>query len=247
MRKISHPLALALALAAAPLGCGAPAETATPDGLDPASADAITTGAARARGFKDPSLSESETDAVVARYAAVDPEHLVAPSLLRDALVYYDVNRTRLGNKAHLGVIDFSRNDATKRFYLIDMATGAVTPHAVAHGEGSDDGKGNSVRFSNVDGSHQSSLGFVVTGEVYTGTFGRSLRLDGLSTTNSNMRSRAVVMHGYEPVLESPAANVEQGKSYGCFALDLTVKDATITALAGGALIYAGLGTPATP
>ena len=50
---------------------------------------------------------------------------------------------------------------------------------------------GTPRRFSNVEGSLQSSLGYYVTAETYEGKWGYSLRLDGLSATNSQVRKRA--------------------------------------------------------
>jgi hypothetical protein len=90
--------------------------------------------------------------------------------------------------------------------------------------------------FSNKKNSNASSVGFYATGEIYGGKWGRSLRLDGLSETNSNVRARDVVVHGATYVREGRA---KQGRSWGCFALPLGMKDAVISKLAGGALIYA--------
>ena len=48
--------------------------------------------------------------------------------------------------------------------------TGVVTPAVVAHGKMSDpDYTGYATKFSNVEGSNMSSLGFVLTGATYTG------------------------------------------------------------------------------
>ena len=214
------------------------------DGEDSASADSIAGGAARARDFTTPNLSASEQAHILASYTRVDPQHTIAPNLLRDALVYYDLNKAHIPNKGHLAVVDFKLNSGKKRFYLIDMESGAVTPHDVAHGSGSEDGHGNSVRFSNVDGTHESSLGFVLTGETFSGKHGRSLRLDGLSSTNSNMRSRAIIIHSADYVHEGSS---RQGNSWGCFALDSAVKDTVVDMMKDGALLYANLGDPNAP
>ena len=66
------------------------------------------------------------------------------------------------------------------------MASGEVWTLHVAHGEGSDpDDSGYAKTFSNVEGTRASSLGFFTTAETYSGEYGYSLRLDGLSSTNS--------------------------------------------------------------
>ena len=65
----------------------------------------------------------------------------------------------------------------------------------VAHGRGS--GENFATRFSNGDGSHQTSLGLFRTADTYVGTNGYSLRLDGLEPgVNDRARERAIVMHG---------------------------------------------------
>ena len=60
--------------------------------------------------------------------------------------------------------------------------------------------KGNhwawATKFSNTNDSHQSSLGLMRTGETYYGSYGYSLRLDGLEDGyNDAVRSRAIVIH----------------------------------------------------
>jgi hypothetical protein len=230
-------LCVALLIPCLAFGCSSAADE--PDGEDQVSADTAASGAARTRDFVDPRLSDDEIAAVLQTYAHVDPNHVIADNLRRDALVYFDVNKTHIENQDNLAIVDFSLSSGKKRFYLVDMASGHVTQHMVAHGAGSEDGNGFAKHFSDVDGSHQSSLGFILTGEIYTGVHGRSLRLDGLSKTDAHLRPRAIVIHGAAYVHESAS---RQGNSFGCFALDMDIKDDVITALHGGALMYSGLG-----
>ena len=94
-------------------------------------------------------------------------------------------------------LIDFSISSSKFRFFVVDLKSGKIIQKAlVAHGDGSEDGKANgTLKFSNKDGSHRSSLGMYVISEKYKGQFGLSYRLDGLDETNSNARSRAIVLH----------------------------------------------------
>lgn len=114
-------------------------------------------------------------------------------------------------------LIDFSIPSSKFRFLVIDIKTGKVLQKAlVAHGDGSENGKTkNGLKFSNVDGSHCSSLGKYVVSEKYKGQFGLSYRLDGLDETNSHARSRAIVLHRLSCV-----PDVEQKEeiclSFGC-------------------------------
>lgn len=164
----------------------------------------------------------------------------VPADLRRKAMDYFNANKDSFGNQRYIGVVDFSLHSSKPRFWIIDLQTGAERAMRVAHGAGSDpDGDGFATRFSNVPNSKASSLGFYKTGELYTGKHGRSMRLHGLSATNSNALSRAVVVHDSDYVRE---ANVRQGRSFGCLAVANSEIAAVLSALRGGALIYAGLG-----
>lgn len=114
-------------------------------------------------------------------------------------------------------LIDFSIPSSKFRFFVVDLNSGKIIQKAlVSHGDGSEDGKVNDVlKFSNTDGSHCSSLGKYAISEKYKGQFGLSYRLNGLEETNSNARSRAVVLHRLNCV-----PDVEQSEeiclSFGC-------------------------------
>jgi len=195
-------------------------------------------------GFVTPSLAPADEARVFASgYTHLDPGRVVPDNLLLDAVAYFDANKARFKNKAHIAITDFAKPSGKKRFYVIDMATGKVTPHMVAHGSGSEtNGNAMASRFSDTDGSHMSSLGFVVTGSTCQSNHGRSLLLYGLSTSNAHMRSREIIIHGAAYVNEGNTSR--QGNSWGCFALDQRIKDQVITDLQNGALLYAGLGKP---
>jgi hypothetical protein len=81
-----------------------------------------------------------------------------------------------------------------------------------------------------------SSLGYYITGSTYVGSHGTSLKLDGMSSTNSNARGRAIVVHGASYVSES---SVIQGRSWGCPAVANSLKTKVINMLKNGSLIYA--------
>lgn len=114
-------------------------------------------------------------------------------------------------------LIDFSISSSKFRFFIVDLKSGKIIQKAlVAHGDGSEDGKVNgNLKFSNIDGSHCSSLGKYIVEEKYKGKFGMSYRLTGLDETNSNARSRAIILHRLSCV-----PDVEQSEeiclSFGC-------------------------------
>jgi hypothetical protein len=162
----------------------------------------------------------------------------VPPDLLQKAVAYFDANKSRFPNQAYITVVDFRPRSDKYRLYIINMADGSVEKFHTTHGVNSDkNADGIATVFGNVINSGMSSLGFVRTGEVYSGSYKRSIRLDGLSSTNSNIRDRAVVFHGWDKVHE---ANVIQGMSHGCITLDWKVKDAAIDKIKEGSLMYVG-------
>jgi hypothetical protein len=184
----------------------------------------------------EPTLA-SEREEILKIYAYVDPTHIVPDRHLEEALIYYHKNKASLKNKNILSIIDFSQSSTQKRWYFINMQTGAVWNIHVAHGKGSDSNHdGYAEKFSNVSGSNATSLGFYRTAETYNGANGYSLRLDGLSSTNSRARERAIVVHGASYVQDT---SVVQGRSWGCPAVSTANTQKVINLIKGGSLIYA--------
>jgi hypothetical protein len=250
----SGRLALTLIIAVASSACGSAAGDSSELGGEPddeswgeaplGKADGLSTPPARkaliAR-FQEPALTDGEREVILGRYSDVDPDGVVPSSLLDRALVYFDVNEDLLENPRWLTVIDFSQHSSQRRLYVVDMDSGSVERHVVAHGSGSDtNDDGHADAFSNVNNSHQSSLGYYLTGETYSGKWGLSLRLDGLSETNDKARSRAIVMHGASYVVDGRS---RQGRSWGCPAIPMAHRDALVGRLKEGSLLYADLAT----
>lgn len=144
-------------------------------------------------------------------------------------------------------VLDFSTHSSTPRFHVMDRASGQVLQSfRVAHGHGSEEMRhdGYAKVFSNVPNSNASSLGLYRTAETYLSDVypGLAMRLDGLSPTNSNARSRFIVVHSakyMEPESWKGKKAGRPGLSDGCFVFSQADRDAVISSLQGGALIYA--------
>lgn len=117
-------------------------------------------------------------------------------------------------NPRNWAFVDFSLHESKKRLFMVDAETGVVDTHLVAHGSGSDkDRNGVPETFSNVDGSHQSSLGIYRVAETYQSSkFGYAARVDGLEASNSKARARAIVIHKADYVKNG-------GDTWGCFGL----------------------------
>ena len=139
-----------------------------------------------------------------------------------------------------LAVIDYTLPSTEKRLWVFDLAK-ATLLHAehVAHGRGS--GGNVPTRFSNVEGSHQSSLGLFATAETYVGENGYSLRMDGLEPgINDAARERLLVMHGAAYVDPDQARRQGRlGRSWGCPAVRAEVARAVIDDLRNGQLVFA--------
>ncbi len=168
-------------------------------------------------------------------FQQIDP--IVPQPKLFEALEYLEENAEKFENKNYMVLIDFGKLSSQKRFYLINLKTGDVESRLVAHGRGSDQNNDRRADdFSNTPESYQSSLGFFKTAETYVGIHGYSLRLDGLSESNSKARQRNIVIHPAEYVSET---ELKAGRSFGCPALDPRHSKRIITAIKDGALIYA--------
>jgi hypothetical protein len=177
-------------------------------------------------------------------YSHIDPKGWVPHDLLATTLTFFDAHKSKFPNQAYTSIVDLRPRSDAYRMFVIDMATGVVERFHTTHGRGSgpkEDKDGFSPGFGNVSGSKLSSLGFIRTAEVYFGTYNRSVRLDGISDTNTNVRERAIVFHGWDYTKE---ANIIQMQSAGCVTLDWTVKDGVLDKIKEGSLMYIGLSSP---
>ena len=145
-----------------------------------------------------------------------------------------------VSSPATLTVIDYSKPSTEPRLWVYDLKSRRLLyEELVAHGQGS--GGNVPTRFSNINESHQSSLGLFVTDTTYVGSNGYSLRLDGLDRGfNDRARERAIVMHGAPYVsAEIAQAQGRLGRSWGCPALREGVAREVIDRIKGGGLVFA--------
>lgn len=142
--------------------------------------------------------------------------------------------------EARLAVIDYSLPSTQKRLWVFDVAQDKLLfREHVAHGQGS--GENVARRFSNLEGSYQTSLGLYRTAETYQGGNGYSLRMDGLDPGfNDAARQRAIVMHGAwyaNPDLIRTQGRL--GRSQGCPALREGIAKVVIDSLKQEQLVFA--------
>ena len=175
-------------------------------------------------------------------FAQARPAQPVINPLLRErALAALEAKRGMLRNTDVIGIADFSRMSRDPRFYIMDLRSGFVTEHHVAHGKGSDPANFGFLQyFSNEMGSEATSQGAYLTGNAYQGKYGYSLRLDGLDPSNSNALARQIVVHTAwyaEPRMVESFGKL--GRSEGCFALPGVSHAEAMVRLGSGRLLYA--------
>ena len=217
-------------------GCGLSTDAASEDENATSDGEEASQSALSSSEYPTPNLSDDEKAQISARYH-LDPDGVIPKTLLLDAVAFFDSNKAKIKNRNYLTVVDFSKHSGKQRLFVVNMTSGDVSAYVVAHGSGSDPGNtGYATRFSNVNNSNETSLGYYITGETYDGKHGNSMRLDGVSSTDSNARARAIVMHGADYVGEGRS---RQGRSWGCLAMPPNEKDGVIAKLKGGSVIYA--------
>lgn len=138
-----------------------------------------------------------------------------------------------------LTVIDFNLSSKKKRMWILNMNTQEVVFNTyVAHGKNT--GAEFANNFSNNVNSHQSSLGFYVTGETYYGKNGLSLFIDGMEKGfNSKARERYVVIHGADYAEPDFIKRVGRlGRSYGCPAVPNKIAKDLIHKIKGKSVVY---------
>lgn len=146
----------------------------------------------------------------------------------------------KLKNSAILTIVDYSQSSRNKRMYVIDFLQKTVVFQTlVAHGKKT--GEEYARHFSNRTGSHQSSLGFYITGkEIIGGTVGRSLLLDGMEKGfNDNARQREIIIHGAEYATEQFINRTGRlGRSFGCPSLPPDLIKPVIDAIKEGTCLF---------
>jgi hypothetical protein len=163
----------------------------------------------------------------------------IDPQLFAKAKAALDQHR--VWPRDTIAIADFSKPSNEPRFFVVDLASGNVESHLVAHGRGSDpDHSGFVERFSNDFGSYATSNGAYVTGDYYDGKYGLSMKVRGLDRSNNNAEARAIVIHNAwyaEP--DMIPLHGKLGRSEGCFAMSRQSQYDVMRRIAGGRMIYA--------
>ena len=174
----------------------------------------------------------------------VTSPRVVRPDLMRRAIASLDAHTARLGARDRMAIVDFSAPSSQPRLHLVNLTDGRSTSLLVAHGKGSDPRHTGWVqRLSNVDGSEASCEGAFLASDYYVGKHGRSQRLIGLDSTNSNALSRAIVVHGaWYSNADMLRTRGMLGRSQGCFAVGESELAGLFEKLGPGRMIFAAKG-----
>ena len=220
------------AAAAEPAGTTAPAPAKPAPAVQPA--------AQKAAAQAVPAVNTSATPAVFAKNVEGLSPKVLAMAL--DAMACAKAKGVS-GNDELLTIIDYSLPSTQRRLWVLDLKHGDVLFHElVAHGRGS--GDNYATRFSNLNDSHQTSLGLFLTGGTYTGGNGYSMILKGLdSGVNDNAEPRHIVMHGAWYVSNDQIRSQGRlGRSWGCPALSQDMAPRVIDTIKGGTFVFSYAG-----
>ena len=161
-------------------------------------------------------------------------------------LNFFEYNSAIFPNKDYLTLIDISKHSSQKRMYLLELKTKQLFRFHVAHGVGSDvDNDGFAESFSNEEDTKKTSLGFYRVSESYFSSKfkSNSLRLDGLSVSNSNARKRGIVLHAGVKYIHGEKHKYIQsqydlvGRTYGCPAVDEIYLDFILSKIQNGSML----------
>jgi hypothetical protein len=113
-------------------------------------------------------------------------------------------------------LVDMGICSGKNRFFVYDLMKNIVASYGlVAHGN-CNTHLLEEARFSNTPSCGCSSLGKYKVGASYRGEFGKSYRLYGLDSSNSNAFKRAIVLHSFGPVPDDEIYPKVLCNSFGC-------------------------------
>ena len=118
---------------------------------------------------------------------------------------------------------DMSLHSGVKRLAVWDCRAGKVR---------------SAPRFSDTEGSLLTSSGVYRIAERYEGRYGTSFRLDGISATNANARSRAIVLHAFDCIPDFETYPHGTPESAGCPAVSRKTLRRLVPLLQSPAALY---------
>jgi hypothetical protein len=177
---------------------------------------------------------------VYSNYACLNDTSLNFEAFRQGLHGFYELqSQGKLKNQKFLTVVDFTQHSSRKRIYVIDIERFEIVYKSLcSHGRNT--GGEQAEYFSNKVGSLQSSLGFFIANETYSGKFDLAMRLDGLEYCNFNARDRGIVVHGASYATSEFMKKNDNvlGRSFGCPALPENEAEEIITTIQGGSCFF---------
>ncbi len=152
-------------------------------------------------------ISEKTPDIMLFEEISIEASPISKEEKISKSIEKYN---TRFKGQKFISFVDYSMPISEKRFFVFDLKKKKIVLSThVGHSGYS--GEITPFDTSNVPNTRKTSLGLYRVGVQYSGRWGKSKRLHGLSKTNSNAFIRAIVAHsmsGNKP---------ENLYSWGCF------------------------------
>jgi len=146
----------------------------------------------------------------------------VSQRALSQAFTYYEKNRYKKKLSAdYIAIADYTKSAMEKRLYIIDLHSGKVNRHMVAHGKNSGLKGGRVWRSSNVINSYMTPYGFFKVGSREGVTYRKKykyLSVQGLEWSNRKV-GEPTRKGGRDILLHTAKYVASGGRSYGCFSI----------------------------
>lgn len=137
-------------------------------------------------------------------------EEIAQQTISSKIMSFVETHRKQLRRQRRVMFVDYSLPLHKERFFVFDLKKQQVV-YSTFVGHSPYSGRYRPVRTSNVPNTRKTSVGLFKVGREYSGSFGKSKKLHGLSKTNSNAYKRAIIVHSM------PGFEVEDLYSWGCF------------------------------
>jgi len=126
-------------------------------------------------------------------------------------------------------MVDYSLHSGLSRFFVVDLNKEKILDKGlVCHGscKGENDSD-YAEKFSNINDSYCTSLGFASIGKRDYSKWGKHYKywINGLEISNSNMKSRVVVLHAWEGVANKTIYPISLATSWGCPTVSINFLD----------------------
>jgi len=153
----------------------------------------------------------------------IDPDDY--QTYLREAKSYIHHNNL---NDDFFILIDLGKHSGINRLMVWNLTHDTIhSTHLVSHGCGDSpwglDLSKEQPKFSNVEGSHCSSVGKYIIGERGWSNWGNHVKylLHGMDTTNNNALCREIVFHSWDLVQDSVVYPAGTPEGWGCPAVSI--------------------------